>query len=332
MGIGELLQACFAKGDGQAKRGAAPDLTTASGIMTMLMTEAVKHASTGQWGGVTAGDGAKWQNTNIGGVGSDRDKQLRKAAAESEAQFDGAGEQLGIEIWRVEKFQPVRQPRNTYGAFHTGDSYIVLHTYQVPPAAKYFWDLFFWLGAESTQDEKGSAAYFTVNLDDKLDTMAVQHRETEGHESPEFLALFGGGKNFSVKSGGVGAGWQEGGVAFTGTPEKTTFSADSNDMIGAKLPKKLVRVSDESGAVKLEVVDEGTTVDKGKLRDDDPYVLVVGDEAVYVWIGRKCSPEERLYVTDATDVFLEQLGLHKYTPITFVKDGQEPPQWRTYVV
>eukprot|EP00184_Porphyridium_aerugineum_P008162 CAMPEP_0184692982 /NCGR_PEP_ID=MMETSP0313-20130426/1298_1 /TAXON_ID=2792 /ORGANISM="Porphyridium aerugineum, Strain SAG 1380-2" /LENGTH=342 /DNA_ID=CAMNT_0027150919 /DNA_START=143 /DNA_END=1171 /DNA_ORIENTATION=+ len=324
------------KGDKQhGKRSAAgthgsTSSDTGAGALLSMLGEVIKHRKSPGWGTVKPTEAPKWQNSNIGGVGSERDKALRKTAAETEHEFDGAGEELGIEIWRVEKFKPVRQPKNTYGKFHSGDSYIVLHTYQKPGEAKYRWDLFYWQGEESTNDEKGASAYYTVNLDDKLDTMPVQYREVQSHESEEFKALFKGKLEYA--SGGIGAGWQEGGVAFTGTPDKTTFSGDSNDTIGKKLPKKLFRISDESGNVKLSQEDQGTTVSKSKLQDNDPFALVVGDEHVYIWIGHNCSPEERLFVMDSTDYLLEQMGLSKYVPVTYVKEGNEPAQWKAYVV
>ncbi|KAJ8905460.1 hypothetical protein NDN08_001967 [Rhodosorus marinus] len=273
----------------------------------------------------------KWQNSNIGEVGGDRDKELRKTAAETEEEFRGAGEKLGLEIWRVEKFQPKRQALEGFPGFYDGDSYIVLHTYQLEGEAKYRWDLFFWLGSESTQDEKGAAAYFTVNIDDMLDTFPVQYRETQGNETDAFKALFNG--HVKVLKGGIDSGFTEGGVAFTADPSKTTFSANSNDVIGKNLTKKLFKISDEdTGNIVVTQVDEGTTVSKSEITEDDPYMMVVGSEAAYIYSGTGCSVQERLYVMDAAAELLKIAGVDENTQLSFVNSGNEPPQWQAYVV
>ena len=46
------------------------------------------------------------------------------------------------------------------------------------------------MGQESSIDEKGTAAYKTVELDDLLDGEPKQVREEMGRESPDFQALF----------------------------------------------------------------------------------------------------------------------------------------------
>lgn len=33
----------------------------------------------------------------------------------------------GVEVWRIEKFKVVLWPKERYGEFYTGDSYIVLN-------------------------------------------------------------------------------------------------------------------------------------------------------------------------------------------------------------
>ncbi|GKV52929.1 hypothetical protein SLEP1_g59480 [Rubroshorea leprosula] len=40
--------------------------------------------------------------------------------------FQGVGQKVGTEIWRIENFLPVPVPKSDYGKFYSGDSYIVL--------------------------------------------------------------------------------------------------------------------------------------------------------------------------------------------------------------
>jgi gelsolin len=54
---------------------------------------------------------------------------------------------------------------------------MVCNTYKETPSAKKFsYDIHFWIGTYSSQDEYGTAAYKTVELDNKLKGAAVQHR------------------------------------------------------------------------------------------------------------------------------------------------------------
>lgn len=53
----------------------------------------------------------------------------------------------------------------TQGMFYSGDSYIVLNTYKKKGGDALQWDVHFWLGKYTTQDEAGTAAYKTVELD-----------------------------------------------------------------------------------------------------------------------------------------------------------------------
>lgn len=75
-------------------------------------------------------------------------------------------------------------------SLYSGDAYIILVTTKKPDSSELEWTLHFWLGSESTQDEQGSAAYFCVNIDDKLNGKPVQHRETQGAESSLFMSHF----------------------------------------------------------------------------------------------------------------------------------------------
>jgi hypothetical protein len=47
----------------------------------------------------------------------------------------------------------------------------------------YDYNLHFWLGSTTSQDESGIAAFKTCELDQHLGDKPVQYREVEGHES-----------------------------------------------------------------------------------------------------------------------------------------------------
>ncbi|KAA3457124.1 villin-2 [Gossypium australe] len=95
----------------------------------------------------------------------------------------------GTEIWRIENFQPIPLPKSDYGKFYMGDSYIVLQT-TPSKGGSYLYDIHFWIGKDTSQDEAGTAAIKTIELDAVLGGRAVQHRELQGHESDKFLSYF----------------------------------------------------------------------------------------------------------------------------------------------
>ncbi|XP_047319928.1 villin-2-like [Impatiens glandulifera] len=114
---------------------------------------------------------------------------MASSAKALEPAFQGAGQRVGTEIWRIEDFQPVPLPKSDYGKFYSGDSYIVLQI-TTGKGGAYLYDIHFWLGKDTSQDEAGTAAIKTIELDAILGGRAVQHRELQGHESEKFLSYF----------------------------------------------------------------------------------------------------------------------------------------------
>ena len=159
--------------------------------------------------------GVKLEDSNLAGIGSDADKDARLAAARTEKSWKGAGQKPGVEVWRVEnhkatatsgpRFGVARWPKNQYGHFYNGDSFIVLSTKKDKESSKLHHDIYYWLGSESSQDETGVAAYKTVELDALLGGEPQEHRVCEGRESSTFRALFG--KPIVIMSGGVESGF-----------------------------------------------------------------------------------------------------------------------------
>ncbi|XP_024019901.1 villin-4 [Morus notabilis] len=103
--------------------------------------------------------------------------------------FQGAGQKSGLEIWRIENLRPVPIPNSSHGKFYTGDSYVILKTTGLKNGALRH-DIHYWLGKDTSQDEAGTAAIKTVELDAALGGRAVQYREVQGHETEKFLSYF----------------------------------------------------------------------------------------------------------------------------------------------
>jgi len=214
--------------------------------------------------------------SNLAHIGSDEDKAARESAAKLEMKWDGAGEKEGTQVWRVENkrdahgnpdFGISEWPVERYGEFYRGDSFIVLFTSK--EGNELCWDIFFWIGSESSQDEYGVAAYKANELDDLLGDAPVQHREVEGSESEQFLSCF---KEIKYLDGGVDSGFRH---------EKVNEKPET-------LPPRLFRVVKKGHSVQSFQVN----LSCGSLNQGDVFLLDSG-KIIYTWFGNKCSPFEK---------------------------------------
>jgi len=154
---------------------------------------------------VTEDDKDRLAGTNLENYGSKEHRELRAKAAQGERAWDGVKDmEEGVRVWRINQFNVEDWPKDDYGEFFNGDSYIVLNAYKEEDKTLY--NVHFWLGSETTQDEAGTAAYKTVEIDDLLGDLPVQYREVEGHESKQFKSLFRGG--IKILTGGAETGFR----------------------------------------------------------------------------------------------------------------------------
>lgn len=191
--------------------------------------------------------------------------------------FQGAGSKPGLEIWRIEDFQPVPLPKSDHGKFYSGDSYIVLQT-TAGRGGAYLYDIHFWLGKDTSQDEAGTAAIKTVELDVALGGKAVQHRELQGHESDKFLSYFR--PCILPLEGGVASGFKK--------PEEEEFETRLYICHGKR-------------AVKMKQVPFA----RSSLNHDDVFILDTKDK-IYQFNGANSNIQERAKALEVVQFLKDQ--------------------------
>ncbi|KAM6078164.1 villin-1 isoform 1-T1 [Theristicus caerulescens] len=171
----------------------------------------------------------------------------------------------GIQIWRIENMEMVPVPTKSYGNFYEGDCYILLSTRKT--GSNFSYNIHYWLGKESSQDEQGAAAIYTTQMDDYLGTVAVQHREVQGHESETFRAYFKQGLIY--KKGGVASGMKH--------VETNTYNI-----------QRLLHVKGKKNVVAQEVDMSWKSFNRG-----DVFLLDLG-QLIIQWNGPESNRNERL--------------------------------------
>jgi len=206
-----------------------------------------------------------WKDSNMALFGSPLEREVKEAAAGKEPAWIGSGQQIGLEIWRVVKFNIVPWPKEQYGEFYMGDSYIVLNTWKEEDEEEFQYDLHFWIGKYSTQDEYGTAAYKTVELDTYHKDKPIQHREVQGFESDLFRSYFG---TIEYLAGGADSGFRH------VTPD--TWEP------------RLLHISGTRKNVEVKEV----LLSKNTIKPGDIYILDLGTELIQ-WNGSGANMHEK---------------------------------------
>uniref|UniRef100_A0A1I8GIF7 Gelsolin n=3 Tax=Macrostomum lignano TaxID=282301 RepID=A0A1I8GIF7_9PLAT len=206
-----------------------------------------------------------WKDSNLALFGSDTERQVKKESAEKEPAWKPVleAQKPQLYVWRIENFKVVEWPRDLYGKFYSGDSYIILNAYM--EADKLCYDVHFWIGKESTADEYGTAAYKTVELDTLLDDLPVQHREVQGHESALMRSYF---PEITYLAGGCPSGFR--------------------NVTTREYKPRLLHVRGERQNIVVTEVPRS----RKALDNTDVYILDLGDRAIQ-WNGSGANKNEK---------------------------------------
>ena len=188
-------------------------------------------------------------------------------------------------VFRVNNLKLVPVPENDVGKFYSGDCYLL-------------WDarhgadnIYFWIGSESSQDERAVVAIKAVELDNLFGGQPTQHREVQGHESLGFRRMFPGG--LVTLQGG----------------HTTGLRKVSREKEGAKL----LQVMGGKYPVMREVSLAWANMNHG-----DTFVLDTGS-IIFIWSGSSSSPGEKMTAASLANRLRDKLG----EEIVHVADGDE---------
>ncbi|EIE81049.1 hypothetical protein RO3G_05754 [Rhizopus delemar RA 99-880] len=296
-------------------------------------------------------------DTNLANFGSELEREHRKeeGALETAWNYEGSpiGHETGLWIWRVQNFKLIAVPRNQYGKFYQGDSYVVLSSVKKENSDGLIHHIHFWL---------------------VLDTYGSQHREVQKKESSLFLSYF---KQLTYLQGGFASGFnhveeeqepptrllrvqrpkrlegsrRQNAVVISECPLSYTSlrsaEQDSGDhqreffeALGSEgeveegeeeeeeeeeeFEKRLLRLS-SSGlfGMKLKMELIGTEkIRKEMFESDHVFIFDVGHQ-VYTWIGKHASRKERKHGLRYAQDYVKSTGRSSFTPICQIIEGGE---------
>jgi len=189
---------------------------------------------------------------------------------------DGSGEAT---VFRIKNFEKTPVPPEEFGVLYEGDSYIVRYVYNAGPKAGGEQTLiYFWQGAQSSQDERGASAILASEEDASLGGKATQVRLEQGKETEHFLRIFH--RRLVVRKGGHRSGF---------TSARGEEAAPSPKPAGAGGGTELFQVKGYSKESTYAVQVDALAA---SLNSGDSFVLLRPD-AVLVWHGEGASADER---------------------------------------
>jgi len=189
---------------------------------------------------------------------------------------------IELAVWRVKQFQLVAVMEGEHGKLYSGDCYLV--------SSKEKGAIFYWIGKDSSIDERTTVAIKAVELDDAFGGSPIQYREKEGYESQAFKNLFSNG--IITLSGGFKTGLKK---------AESGHDTRLYKVAGGRVPM-------------LSEVPIGW----GSMNHGDTFVLDAGN-IIFVWRGVESTGAEGLAAAKLAARLRNKIG----EQIVTLEDGEE---------
>ncbi|MCQ2818675.1 MAG: hypothetical protein MJ252_15520 [archaeon] len=98
-----------------------------------------------------------FEKSNIALLGSDLEHEIREKRAQLEPEWHKIKQEPGLYVWRIEKFNVVPWPKEEYGHFYLGDTYIVLNIKKKEKEEGLDYFAHMWVGKDSKKKRLNSS-------------------------------------------------------------------------------------------------------------------------------------------------------------------------------
>ncbi|KAF8555754.1 hypothetical protein OG21DRAFT_1410449 [Imleria badia] len=108
------------------------------------------------------------RESNIAVLGRQAFEATHQAKGDSrDPEWEGVGKAGGVKMWRTGQIEVLMFSDRRY--FYDEDAYIVLHMYKKADSGRvpFSYDIYYWIGQKATQDDIATAAYKSVELDER---------------------------------------------------------------------------------------------------------------------------------------------------------------------
>lgn len=211
------------------------------------------------------------------------------------------GDDGTVKVWRIVEASKVEVPDERFGQFWSKNAYVVLYSYGAVDKSHI---IYFWLGAEASKTEMGTAAATALNLS-KVYRGASQVRVVQGMEPTHFLKLF---REHSF-------------IIHTGRDDPSKKQTASTSKSGATTRMYQIRGSELADTRTIEVPPLSAY-----LTTADTFILIVPDKQTYILHGTNSCEYIRTVASTACTVLLKGNEEPVGEP-TVVKQGEEPEEF-----
>ncbi|XP_056387046.1 macrophage-capping protein isoform X2 [Hyla sarda] len=207
--------------------------------------------------------------------------------------FPSSVSEPGLHVFRIEKMKLIPVPSESHGVFHSGDTYLLVFN---SPEGNH---TYVWNGNGTSVDERAAGAIYSSQLHMHLGEKPTQNRETQGHESAEFMSFFPRGVTYL--EGGVSSGFQQ---------AQKDSAAPAHHLYHVR------------GRKQIRATETDLTWDS--FNTGDCFILDTG-KFIYVWSGSQSNMMERNRARDMANQIrdIERRGAAK---VEIIQEGEEPEE------